>query len=81
MCVPGQFESLRAIKRPPDVLQYYDHLCLQIGNTALLHAAHQGHMDVVESLLTNGASVNLQNDVRTGFGDKEINYFACLFPS
>ena len=58
-----------------------DHLCPQIGNTALLNAAHQGHIDVVELLLTHGASVNLQNDVRIScvrmnVGGKELNYFA-----
>ena len=47
-----------------------DHLCPQIGNTALLHAAHQGHIDVVDLLLTHGASVNLQNDVRMNVGHK-----------
>ena len=47
-----------------------DHLCPQIGNTALLNAAHEGHIDVVELLLTHGASVNLQNDVRMNVGHK-----------
>ena len=53
-----------------------DHLYPQIGNTALLYAAHEGHIDVVELLLAHGASVNLQNDVRMNVGGKELNYFA-----
>ena len=41
--------------------------CLQMGNTALLYAARQGHIEVVELLLKHGASVNLQNTVGVGF--------------
>ena len=37
--------------------------CVQIGSTALHHAAQQGHIELVDFLLKNGASVNMQNNV------------------
>ena len=58
-----------------------DHLCLQMGNTALLLAAHQGHIEVVEALLKHGASVNLQNDVSMDFEGEEAIILHSIFIS
>ena len=44
---------------------------MQGGNTALIHAADEGHLEIVQQLLKSGANTDLQNDVvrrRDGVG-------------
>ena len=37
---------------------------VQVGSTALIFAAHNGHAPVVQALLDSGAAVDLVNQVR-----------------
>ena len=52
---------------------------MQIGNTALHHSAHQGHVDIVDLLLEKGASINLQNKVDVEFLGRHISVLYYVF--
>ena len=70
-CVVGQLCSLECKNGTAWVLfsliQFIVPIpCAQIGSSALHHAAHKGHIDLVKFLLSKGASVNLENNVGIG---------------
>ena len=41
---------------------------MQIGYTALIDAAYNGHLPIVQELLNRGANIDLQNKVMRGDG-------------
>ena len=41
---------------------------MQYGNTALITAAWQGHLQIVQELLKRGANIDLQDEVMRGDG-------------
>ena len=41
---------------------------MQFGDTALIRAAGEGHLQIVQQLLKSGADTDLQNKVRRGDG-------------
>ena len=55
-----------------------DLLCLQNGVTALYVASHNGHVEVVNILLQNGAHVDVQEEVHLTFThttDRAVNLY------
>ena len=55
------------------ILTVLSHSVPQIGWTALMEASDSGHTDVVQLLLSSGAQVDLQTEVR-----HNINYSRTL---
>ena len=62
-----------------DSQSYHQRACVQMKNTSLHIAAHEGHFELVELLLKHRASINLQNKVSVGFGPETRRLrVACL---
>ena len=54
-------------------------VCVQMKNTSLHIAAHEGHIDVVDLLLKHRASINVQNKVGVELWARNTSIACCLF--
>ena len=64
VCIPQWHPKCRI----PLTRCLYTSPCTQDGDTALMLAAYEGHLDIVKLLLERGAQTDLQNKVTRGEG-------------
>ena len=61
-----------------DSQSYHQRACVQIKNTSLHIAAHEGHIELVDLLLKHGASINMKNKVGVEFWARNTSIACCL---